>query len=262
MIKKHFVPILAVLLIIVGCSDDDSGTSVNNASYFDSSEGTSWDYDVQSDVNNMPVSSSETLSVATSNGNSFTMVSDPIVPAGLMSTFMTSGDLEDLPGTLLITGNIGYDVPNLANISLAVSDFPLYDASADDGETIVTSAEESFTETIENIPLTFTYFAEVTHVENLDSHNVGSTDYSNVTHSRLVVSLEVFADFGITQLPVLAEQDVVSLENYWAEGVGLIQSDGTISYEIESVPGVTLPFPNTETFVVDQQLTSYTSGSN
>jgi len=258
--RYYILPIISCIALLTSCGDDEEGTSTNNASYFNSSVGTSWQYSVEGDGLGQPVASDETLVVENESGTTFTMSSMPATPAGFMSNVLTSGDLEDLPGTLLFTGTVGVDVPDLADFSLDFNDLPLYDASAADGQNLFTGVEETLQQTVEGIPLILTYFGRVEQIETMDNITVNGTSYNNITHSRLAVVLNVAADLTITQIDLLREQDVIIVDNYWAEDVGLVQSNVLVTYDLEDInlPNVTIPIPDTASYQTDQLLEVYT----
>jgi hypothetical protein len=256
--KLFFVALMAIIL---SSCEDDEGSSRNNTSYFNSSVNTSWQYTVEGDdASGVPVSNTETLTVDSSDGTTFTMASNPVVPAGFMSNMLTSGTLEDLPGTLEFTGTVGLDVAEIGNFSIDFVDLPLYDASEPDGSVLYTSLEETISQNFDGIPLTLSYSARSEQVDTMDELNVNGTVYNNVTHSRLLVTLRIVADLQITQIDLLGSQDVVIVDNYFAEEIGLVQSNAVITYQLENIqlPGVTLPFPQTATFQTVQELDVYT----
>jgi hypothetical protein len=94
--------------------------------------------------------------------------------------------------------------------------------------------------------------------------SVNGTAYTDVIHSQLLITASITTDItivGFTQeIPLLAPQEVIVIDNYWAKDIGLIKSDSQLDYSLEdfSALGVTLPVPQSASILTEQDLTAYT----
>jgi len=65
-------------------------------------------------------------------------------------------------------------------------------------------------------------------------------------------------------LPILAPQDVLVVENYYAANIGLVFSRETLDYslaDLSGIPGLEIPFPEQNTTVTTSELTSFEIGN-
>lgn len=278
--KSHFF-LLVFGLLIVGCSsDDDSGSGDNSPSgnYFPSSLDDSWTYAVENTSTTNPEANFNETDVVTINSvtdNSFTIeVNDGTTPAnGTMNTIFGTGTFTKSNTSLEYNGDLAFlsDIDIIPDADIALTDFVLYDTNATANTQLDTSGD-SFTQDIdlngETVPMTITYQISNTHITNLSSLTVNNKTYTNVIQAEIKVNLSISAvinfGFPITQ-PILDPQDVLIINHYYAENVGLIKADSDQSFEINAAfvtllntLGATVDFPTNGSSVNIQELDGYT----
>jgi hypothetical protein len=260
MIKKLAFAICLISIISCDPSDDDGNNVTNNDfSYFPLNTNNSWDYDIKIGAD----SSIESLTISSVSGNEYTLTANPEPPTGIMTGILSSGTLRATSGKLIGNGTVDFGFQGLDNLTLEITDGIMYDQNASpDTELYTTSA--TTTQSLLTYDLDINY--EVTSVQqaNIAQMSVNGTAYTDVIHSQLLITASITTDItivGLTQeIPLLAPQDVIVIDNYWAKDIGLIKSDSQLDYSLEdfSALGVTLPVPQSASILTEQDLTAYT----
>ena len=256
--KLLYLALISVSLISCG-SDDDSGNSDTNFIYLPLSINNSWDYDVTTGT----TVANDNLMVSSENNGSFELTATPDPANGLMSNFLSSGQLSLEDGKLLVNGNLGFDFQGLSGFDITVTDAPVYDQNAGANEEIYTTSG-TFTETVDGIDLDINYTATNIQLADEPSITVAAGTFNDVLHSQTIVNVSISTEItvlGITQTIQLLDpedQDVIVVDNYWARDVGLIRSDNQLDYNLGSFPGINLPFPQSANILTTQELTAYT----
>ncbi len=257
--KKIFLLLVASLLLIsCGGDDDDSGNGTANLDYFPLAVNNSWDYDVVTGT----VTVNDNLEVTSESNGSYMLTATPDPANGLMTGFLASGELSQDPGRLLIDGSLGFDFQGLAGFSIDVQNAPVYDQNANPNQEIYTTSG-TFNETINGLDLIIDYTATNVQLANEASITVPSGTYNDVLHTQLIVNLDISLDLLIS-VPLLdpENQDVIVVDNYWVENIGLIKSDTQLEYnlrDLSSLPGgINIPLPQSANILTEQELTAFT----
>ncbi|MFK7833745.1 MAG: hypothetical protein AB8B52_10745 [Winogradskyella sp.] len=253
---KSYMLLLICSLLMVSCSSDDSETDngIISGDYFPSSLDDSWTYNVENNSTTNPefnFMATDVVTINSATGNTFTLqVNDDTAPAnGTMNSIFSTGIFTKTNSTLNYTGDLSalgaLDI--LPESDIALTDFVLYDLNAA-ANTELYSTEDSFTQDLDfdgqTLPITTAYDITNTHVANLNELTVNDVTYTNVIHTEIRANLEISTVITIiipiTQA-ILESQDVLILNNYYAENVGLIKSDANQSFTISPT---FLPFLN------------------
>ncbi|WP_438961350.1 type IV pilin protein [Nonlabens sp.] len=257
--KKAFIILTAAISIVACTSSDDNGSGNNtNFSYLPLTINNSWDYDVATGQNVL----NDNLEVTAVTGNDYTLTATPVAPAGIMTGVLSSGELTASNGQLIGNGTIGFDFQGVGDFSIDITNGVLYDQNASNGSELFTTSGV-FTETINNYDLDINYKATTKQLANEPSITVAAGTFTDVLHSQLIIEVSISSEISIgpiTQtITLLQAQDVIVVDNYWAQDIGLIKSDNQLDYELEdfSALGVNLPVPQSASVLTTQDLTAY-----
>ncbi|ARN71044.1 chorismate synthase [Nonlabens tegetincola] len=258
MSKLNYLLATTLLFIIASCSSDDESPRTD-FDYFPSSLNSSWNYDVTTDG----VVSQDVLTISNETGSSFTLQSNPDPANGLMSTILTSGTLTKESGRLLGSGNLNLSFQGLNDFDISINNAPLYDQNAGANQELFSTTGMT-TQPVQGYDLNIVYTARTVQQSDVTSLQVNGSNYSDVLYSQLIVNATITSDVQVagftTTVPVMNAQDVIVIDNYWVENVGLIKSDVVFTYQLEdfSSLGVNLPIPSTDRIESNQELTAYT----
>src|SRR5690606_22188244 len=192
--------------------------------------------------------STETLTVVDSTENNgliqYDLESDNTVEGGLATILFSNGQLSKINGELLYNGNLKIDigVPGMENLEIPINNAVVFSATADAGtELFVYSDEMTHNMPIEGItiPVSVEYTATGKNLGILESRTVGGQVFEDVLSSSMSLKAKITAKiatpFGEISVPVMTEQEVVSATNYYANHVGMVESDVNIAYELEDI---------------------------
>lgn len=258
--KNIFIIFIATISLVACTSSDDDGNGNNtNFSYLPLAVNNSWDYEVATGTTIL----NDNLEVSSVSGSNYMLEATPAVPAGLMTGVLSSGELTANNGQLTGNGTIGFDFQGVGDFSIDIIDGVLYDQNASNGSTLFTTSGV-FTETIDAYDLDINYTASTVQLANEPSITVAAGTFTDVLHSQLIIEVSISTELSIgpiTQtITILQAQDVIVVDNYWAQDVGLIKSDNQLDYTLEdfSALGVNLPVPQSASILTTQDLTAYT----
>lgn len=251
---KRILPI-CLALAMIGCSSDDETTTPpeeSNSNYFPLTVGNSWTYNNERAVDQQPsTQSQETMTVADSseeNGNTYyELDTDNSLEGGLVTNILSNGKLTKINGELMYTGNYEVEIPNFDPLQLPI-EATIYSKTASAG-TELTNVSQTIQEEIDVqgqlVPVSLDYNIVTTNEGFLPSVTINGEEFQDVLQANLVVSASITAALGPIEVTLLAEQEVVTVTNYYADGVGLIHSEATINYEFEDLSNYGVPtIPN------------------
>lgn len=253
--KTLFYLVLLSSFMIISCSDDDgdSQTPQNDNNYFPLVVNNSWDYqNTVSSPNQDDIVDQETLTVegtAQVGGNTvYEFGTSNLINAAPTTLALSNGVLYKMSSSLIYTGSFGLGLPEFPDVNFEVQDGEIYDKNANE-DTVLFSFSDTLDETIEDVPITIDYTISSIMGSRFESIEVNNQTYENVISSKLVIDLEITADIGIT-VPVLNEQRVVEVTNYFAKDIGLIQSETDTSFDFLTLPS--LPFEDFSFFTLQE----------
>ncbi len=253
-----YFKVLCAALLITACSNDDAAVTNTTDSYLPLKVNNSWNYDITTGT----MTGADVLTVDAVVGTKYTCASNPTPGNGVMTNFLTSGDLEERDGKIILNGFFSLTELGFGDLNIDISNGTLNDQNATNGtETFTLSGTTN--ETIDNIPIIINYTARNVQRADIPTLSVNGVSYIGVEHSQFIINATILAPFtiaGISQnIPVMRAQDVIVIDNYWAKDVGLVKSENLLSYNLEdfSAFGIVLPIPQSATFTSTQELTSY-----
>jgi hypothetical protein len=250
----RLIPLTLIALFLASCSnsDDNNDNGPITGNFFPSTIGDLWTYDVEgtnSNDSNLNFSETDFIGVGTSQSNNFTLIANNnISPAsGVMNALLVDGILTKGESTLNYSGNLELpaEFADFSNTEIPLQNILLYDLNASTNE-ILSEVSGSFSQNLDLdgdlLPLTITYTLTTKKISLMNSLNVNGETFSNVFRGELNLSMKVVTPIDLLGLgnPVdydlLATQDVITIENYFAKDIGLIKSEAIITYELD--PGL------------------------
>jgi hypothetical protein len=265
---KYFLLSLSLVTTsLISCGNDDNDDNLccsNTTDYFPLTANSTWAFtnDTENIVteDNMYVSGTEQ-----SNGVEYTnLETQNGITNGFMVGVLTQNLVRKEIGKLIVNGVLGgVPIEGFPSISIPLDNVVLYDSNVAVG-TELNSISDSFEETVMDFPFTISYTSTTIQGETLASYET----YTDVILSRIVLNLEINTQIqlgGTTlTLPILAPQDVLVVENYYAADIGLVFSRETLDYslaDLSGIPGLEIPFPEQNTTVTTTELTSFEIGN-
>jgi len=256
---------------ISSCDQPDGYVSNNNdtddsnselAIYLPFTIGNTWTYDVSTDNGTPPpTTSTDIITVdgnVTINTKEYADLSMSLGSTGTMSSMLDQNNFRNENGVSYMQGDFTFPLSQLGGTDIVISlnDAKIIDLNAAIG-TVLTTIDDTTSQTVGGLDLDITYSLKTVQQETLASHTVNSVVYNNVVVSDIIISATATTNI-IIDVTVLPTQDIYVIRNYYADGIGLIDSDATFSYELIEIPGQTLPIPTTGSAVTTQEITSYT----
>lgn len=282
--SKSFYPIILLFSVILlwNCSSDDDATNDSGEpivdpapeepiiNYFPLVIGNNWQYENTQTSNEETVESSETLTVESEQqvGDTLTYALSSNSDALTISAtgIFSNGLLYKSDGKLLITGDfdLGLDETDLPGFNVNFEDLVVYDVDAIAGSVLFTQDENFDLPEFNDIDLNVNLSIVSTSLSSLNELEVNGLVYEDVIGAEVVVSMAIEATAVIPPLPVpvtvdvIPFQEVVKVTNYFANEVGLIQSETNLSVTFNEILNQ-LPEFNLEDIQVNglQKLTEY-----
>lgn len=281
---KH-LKILSLLFITIGLlscssSDDpeDNNPTIITGNYFPSMQSDQWIYNVVNSSDVDPAGNftdTDLLTVASQSGNSFSLeANNGTSPAsGTFNALLVNGTLTKTDSELTYNGTFvmpaGFE--DIFNQDIVLNNLVLYDLNANNNEVLSTVSDVISEDLIvgdETFPLTINYELKTIYTGNSASETVDGVSYSNVVKTRFVLNLSVSTEIVVvvpTEISILDSQEVLTIDTFYAEDIGLIKADSQSGYqlsdEITALSGppfnIDLGFPESGTSSNVQELDSY-----
>ena len=261
--KTNFLKIFTLVFAfgISSCSSDDSGgSSAGSNNYLPLSSTNYWTYD----IDNEGTLSRDSLFVGNDtliSGVTYKKMKTDVLPNGFYSSTLKNNGLRVDGKDVKMTGATSFNFGLGEPLSIGVSNFTIVRNDAAINELLGT-VTGTFSQTVSDYPLDFTYSLKSYNVASLPSFTSPNGDqYNNVIQSKVVLNLKItttqtVGGFPIT-ITVLAPQDVVVSNQYFAKNIGMVHTNSKISYELQSLPGVTLPIPSSFETIQNEYLDTY-----
>ena len=242
---------LIATFLLAGCSsnDDNDGGDYNNdpiiGNYFPSVANNLWIYDVENTSSTNPEidfdNESDFLKVNTATGNTFTLQVDNNnndIPYGTMNEILSAGTLTMGESTLSYSGSLELpdEFSQFSNQTISLQNVLLYDLNASNNS-VLTEVSDTIEEQLmlaENtVPLVIDYTLTTKKISTSNSMTVSGESYSNVIKTRLELNVTIYVVIPVLgNMNVISNQDVLVIDNYFAEDIGLIKSEAEQSYDI------------------------------
>ena len=281
---KH-LKILILLCFIVGlisCSSSDDSEDNNpttiTGNYFPSMLSDQWIYNVINESDVDPAGNftgTDLLTVASESGTNFTLdVNNGTSPAsGTFNALLVNGILTRTDSELTYNGTFvmppGFE--DIFNQDIVLNNLFLYDLNASNNDVLSTVSDVITQDLVvggETFPLTINYELKTIYSGYSASETVDGVSYSNVVKTKFVLNISVSTEIVVvvpTEISILDSQDVLTIDTFYAEDIGLIKADSQSGYqlsnEITALSGppfnIDLGFPESGTSSNIQELDSY-----
>jgi hypothetical protein len=247
---------------------DDTAIFVSTTNYLSFALNNNWIYDVTTDDGTNPTTSSvDDITVdetSTINSNEYFGMSSSIGSTGTMSQLFDQNFFRVDNGVSYMQGGFTLPLSNFGGTDLTINldDAKLIDETKASG-TVLTSQSDITAQTIGGFDLDITYTFKTIQREILASHTVGTETYNDIIKSDIVLSIKVTTEVNVgvpIVVTILDTQDILTINNFYANNIGLVDSNTTFTYTLEDLStfGITLPFPDTATIITAQEITAYT----
>jgi hypothetical protein len=254
--------------LIISCSSDDNNASNSSYNYYPLIINNTWTYNVVTDGNSNPPSSTvDVITVdetTTINTNDYYGMSSSAGSSGTMTQLFDQNYFRSEAGVFYTDGNFTLPLSNFggSDIVIDLNEAKLIDDSQANG-TILESQSGTTAQNIGGFDLDIEYTFKTIQRETISNHSVETVVYDNIIKSDIILSLKVTTTVNIgvpIVVTLLDTQDVLSIKNYYADGIGLIDSNAIFTYQLEDLSAlpVTIPIPETATITTIQKITAYT----
>lgn len=240
---------IGILFIASSCTDEINDPIFNVEEFMPMSVNNYWVYNVNSSANGMSRDSLFISGTTNVNGFDYFDFDASVASTGLATQLYAQNLHRKSVNEHLIYGsiNLGDFFDNFFDLDIAFDDVVLLDETAAIG-TVLATQSETIMQTIDGIPLTIAYSLNNT-LQNISSGlTVNSVTFNEIIETEITLNLKITAQVtvgGVTlPITVLSPQDVMVMKNSYANEVGLIKSITVFSYELQTFPGVTYPFPS------------------
>ena len=230
--------------------------------------GNNWIYDVATDDGTNPVTTTvdEITVDETTTLNTFEYfgMTSSVGSSGTMSQLYDQNYFRVYNGITYMTGDFTLPLSAFGGTDIVISlnDTMLIDESKSAG-TILSSQSGDTAQNIGGFDLDITYTFKTVQQETMPSHIVGAETFNDIIKSDIILSIKVttVVNIGVPiTITLIDTQDVLTINNYYANNIGLIESEATTTYTLEDLSAlpITIPIPTTATIIADQKITSYT----
>ena len=258
MFNFKFLTVLITISVLLSCSSDDDDMSdvESKKDYFPLMIDNSWDYTSVTSTSGDSLSNEQTLTLTDEEMINDTLFFDATSSNNLNLTttgILSSGRLFKKEGRLQLKGQFDDFINELpAGISLPVDAniIPIYDKNAG-SEAELFAESGSFSQSFNGLNLDVEFTLSSQNTGTKTKMEVNGTTYNNVITSSIKLNMEVNASpsgFPVT-VPLLEQQDVLTVTHHFANETGMIKSEVITSFNFDdfSQLGVDLPDVNSST---------------
>lgn len=252
--KKNLLIVSLSLLLFISCGSDSDETQVQGVSdpttFLPLANGNYWTYDVDNDANNPGPLGRDSLYVANDtvvNSVTYKKMKTRAIPTGFFSTSLRNNAVKIDQFKLLINGTFNFDFGLTTPISIALNDFIFFKENAATNEVLSTTSG-TISQTIQNIPLVIDYKLSSVANGSLPLYILpNGDDYTGIRKTKVVLNLKITTQQTISGIPVtvtiMPAQDVIVSTQYYTGNTGMIYANTVLNYQLNTIPGVTLPIP-------------------
>ena len=261
--KTNFIlTSLFALILFSSCSknNDDSGVDNSPATTFlPLTNGNYWVYD----VDNAGTLNRDSLYIAndtTINTVIYKKMKTLATPLGFFSSTLRNNGVKIDASKLVMTGDFSLNFGLTAPINLALTDFIFFKESAATND-ILSTTSGTLNQTYSGYPLTIDYTMKTVADGSLATYLSDGTTYTDVKKTKVILNLKITTTqtvSGITvPITIMAPQDVITSTQYYSKNIGMVYANTVINYQLNSVPGLTLPIPSSGTQTQEEFLAVY-----
>ena len=239
-----FVAVLS--FVFYGCPSDpvDPPAPTTYYDYLPLADGNNWHY--TNTVASTSAVSSDILEIdgmVSANGNSYYNFTNNLEATGIYTLYMGNLDIRKDNHNYKAYGNFTLNL-GTESIDIPINDEIMLSESANVGD-VLSTISGTQNQTINSIPLTITYSLEtkVTAVDN--SQTIAGTSYDNTITTRTTLNMKIDATISGFTVNAMTQQDVVILDNVYADQKGMMLSEAKVEYHLQdfSSYGVDLGVP-------------------
>lgn len=246
-------------LALVSCtSDDDEGVGNPEGDYYPVAVNDYWTYTVEaanSGRDSLYISGTVEL-----DGRSYLEFGAREPVYGLYTLLVRNNQIRVENGKVYIRGTLEGFREALADLQLELDDVLVLDPSLGSGA-LLTEISQEVTQPYGEYEITAQATIRTEMMEEQEAVTVNGITYTDVVASVLTVRATAGVSGNLdgidVTVPVLAEQEVLRMELYFAEGVGLISTQATLQYELSNTDLVNLNLPDTFSEEIAQKLDGY-----
>lgn len=266
--KTKLILSFLTIIILSSCSNSDNnsgGQDPNDAiptTYLPLSNSNYWDYDVQQ-VTPGAVNSSigiDHLFVANDtiiSGTTYKKMKTTAMPNGFFSNTLRNNGVKISGSSLVATGTFSLPFPGLTTpLQIDLNNFAFFKENAS-FDTEISSVSGTLQQTVSGYPLDIAYTLKSVAQETLSSYNSNGITYPNVKKTRLILNLKITTTSSGITATLLADQPVLTLNEYFAKNIGNVYTNTLFHYDVNSSIATQFGIPATISQTEEEFLTTY-----
>lgn len=272
--KKNILLLVIFALLFSSCTNDiddtiddvsvdNTTTDTSSGNYLPLKNGNFWTYDV--------VSSNPTTRDSLYIGNdtiidskTYKKMKTRNIVTGFYATSLRNNGLRADGDMLKLAGNISFTTGVGTPIAIQIQDLIILKTNSNANELLGTVSGTT-SQTISGYPLVFNYVLKTISDGDLTTFTATNplynTPYSDIKKTKVILNLEIKATVTYNGFPlvisVMNPQDVVVSTQYYAKNIGMVYAKTITSYTLNSIPGITLPFPSSGSQMQEEFLKTY-----
>ncbi|THD67881.1 hypothetical protein E7Z59_09535 [Robertkochia marina] len=254
--KRLFYTLVLISGLVSCSSSDDDSTGVGE--YYPLAEGSFWTYDVTAAENGRDsIYTKETLVIDGSEYQAFE-ARTPVY--GLYTGLLSQSFVRSENGKLWVRGQFDLLLDLPVPVVLDLEDLIILDTGRDGGSLL---GEQSSQVVIpfegNTITLDLTVVSEM--LDGNNSITVNGTTYNDVAGSVISVNgtgvISGTLDGVPVTVPVLAQQEILRMELYFARDIGLVYAAATLNAVFSNLDAAGITFPDINNELIIQELDTY-----
>ncbi len=186
---------------------------------------------------------------------------------GFMTSLFSENHIRTQNEKLYLQGSYDLDLSTLGGSAhqIAIDDAALYDTNAMIDMVLYTNSG-SITDPVsvggQDVELIINYTIKSIQKERFESFDVAGQVFVDVLKSHLIISAKIDAVVEIvpgfpSTINVAPLQDINTVENYYADGIGLIQSSNDFSIQFNTTVAAQLGIPEVIEAPTNQKIASF-----
>ncbi|WP_395061591.1 hypothetical protein [Flavobacterium sp.] len=251
------------MVFLTSCSNDETATAEDNSvatSFLPLKNSNYWTYR----ISNQGTVTRDSLYVANDtiiNTITYKKMKTRTVPNGFFSSTLRNNGVKIDGSKLVMTGDFNLNFGLTSPISLSLVDFIFFKENAVTNDLLSTSSG-TVNQTVQNYPLTIDYTLKTVCDGSLATFtSPNGTIYTDVKKTKVILNLKIVSYQTIAgiQVPItlMNAQDVITSTQYYSKNIGMVYTNTVINYQLNSIPGVTLPIPSSGNQTQEEFLSNY-----
>ena len=260
---KFILSSLFAVIILSSCSHSTDEVAADNSpatTFLPLTNGNYWVYN----VDNAGTVSRDSLYITHDtliNGITYKKMKTLATPTGFFSTTLKDNGVKIDGSKLEMTGNFSLNFGLTSPITLALTDFVFFKENAAVND-ILSTTSGTINQTVQTYPLTIDYTLKTVCDGSMATFaSSDGTTYTDVKKTKVIMNMKITTTqvvSGITiPITIMNAQDVVTSTQYYAKNIGMVYTNTVINYQLNSIPGVTLPIPSSGTQTQEEFLANY-----